>query len=115
MNDQPRDAQDESHTIPEMISRSFWMMVGPMLLVPLTYKIIEHGNGWMTLFDLLFFGTLAAMLAARGFEFFKGAPRTADGTPATRDHLRRYALGVIGIGLPLWIGANVVGNYLLGN
>ena len=103
----------EKHTIPEMLGRAFWMMIGPMLLVPITYKIIEHGNGWLTVFDFIFLGTLLVMLLARCFEFYKGHPRTSEGTPATREHLRRYALGVVAIGVPLWIAANVLGNYIL--
>jgi hypothetical protein len=89
------------------------MMLGPMMLIPITFKIIEYGNGWLTVFDFVFLGVLAAMILARAFEFFKGNPRTADGTPATRTHLRKYAAGVIGIGLPLWVVANVIGNYLM--
>lgn len=105
--------EHEVHTIPEMLGRAFWMMIGPMLLVPITYKIIEHGNGWLTSFDFIFLGTLAVMLFARWFEFYKGKPRTAEGTPATPEHLRRYVLGVVAIGVPLWIAANVLGNYIL--
>jgi hypothetical protein len=103
----------ERRTIPEMFCRGVWMMFGPMLLVPITYKIIEHGSGWFTVFDGIFIVTLIIMVAARGFEFFKGKPRTAEGTPATPAHLRRYVVGVVGIGLPLWIAANVMGNYVL--
>jgi hypothetical protein len=103
----------ERRTIPEMMSRGFWMMLGPMLLVPLTFKVIEYGNGWLTAFDFALLGTLAAMIVARGFEFYKGHPRTTDGAPATRDHLWRYALFVAVLGASLWVLANVIGNYLL--
>lgn len=99
-------------TIPEMFSRAFWMMLGPMLLIPITYKIIEYGNGWLTLFDFVFMAIIVAMLLARGFEFWKGHPRTAEGAPATTGHFRRYALTLLGIGIPLWIAANVLGNYV---
>jgi hypothetical protein len=103
----------ENRTIPEMASRGFWMMLGPMLLVPFAFKIIEHGNGWLTAFDIAFLGTLLVMILARGFEFYKGHPRTAEGAPATREHLWRYALMVAIIGAVAWIVANVLGNYVL--
>lgn len=104
---------EEHHTIPEMACRAFWMMLGPMLLVPLTFKIVEYGNGWLTAFDFAFLSIVAGMLLARGFEFFKGHPRTADGAPATPAHFRKYALGVLALGIPIWIAANVLGNYVL--
>ena len=100
-------------TIPEMFSRGFWMMLGPMLLIPITYKIIEYGNGWLTAFDLTFMAIIGLMLLARWFEFYKGHPRTAEGAPAQPAHLRRYALTLLGMSIPLWIAANVLGNYIL--
>jgi hypothetical protein len=102
----------ENRTMPEMFSRGFWMMLGPMLLVPFTYKIIEHGNGWLTVFDLAFLGTILAMILARGFEFYKGRPRTAEGEPATFGHLRRYLIGLLIVAAAVWIVANVLGNYV---
>jgi hypothetical protein len=103
----------EHRTIPEMASRGFWMMIGPMLLVPLTFKVIEHGNGWLTTIDFVFLGTLAAMVLARGFEFYKGHPLTVEGQPATTKHFQRFVMLVAGAGLGVWVMANVVGNYVI--
>lgn len=113
MNDRLPENDTAQRTIPEMFSRGFWMMIGPMMLIPITFKIIEYGNGWLTIFDFVFLATLVVMLLARAFEFFKGHPRTAEGTPATPGHLRRYAIALIAIGVPVWIAANVLGNYVL--
>jgi hypothetical protein len=103
----------ENRTISEMFSRGFWMMLGPLLLVPFAIKIIEYGNGWLTPFDFIFVGTLIAMILARGFEFYKGHPRTAEGAPATQQHFWRYVLWVGILGSVAWIVANLVGNYVL--
>jgi hypothetical protein len=101
------------HTIFEMLCRGFWMLIGPMLLIPIAVSLVDYGNGWFTKFDFLFLGVLVAMLLARGFEFYKGHPRTSEGTPATPAHFRRYALGVVLLGALAWIVANVLGNYVL--
>jgi hypothetical protein len=104
---------EPQRTIPEMFSRGFWMMFGPLLLIPLAFKIVEHGQGWFTPYDIAFLLILAGMLAARGFEFYKGAPRTAEGQPATSDHFKRYALGVVTIGLACWVVTNLLANHWL--
>jgi hypothetical protein len=103
----------ENRSIAEMMSRGIWMMLGPMLLVPFMFNILQHGNGWLTGYDFVFLGTLAVMVLARSFEFYKGHPRTADGAPATQEHLLRYILLVLGGGLAAWIVANVLGNYVI--
>jgi hypothetical protein len=103
----------ENRSILEMMSRGFWMMIGPMLVLPIAVSIVQHGNGWWTAADYAFLGTLAAMVLSRCFEFYKGHPRTAEGEPATREHLWRYVLLVCGCGLAIWIVANVLGNYVI--
>ncbi len=102
-----------NRTIPEAFARVFWMLVGPMLLIPITFKVIEYGNGWLTAFDFAFLGVLVALVLARSFEFFKGHPLTAEGTPATPAHLRKYVFAIAAIGVPIWVAANVLGNYVL--
>ena len=112
MND-ASDTGTIKRTIPEMFARLFWMLFGPMLLIPITFKLVEYGNGWLTKFDIAFMCVLLLLVLTRLFEFYKGHPLTAEGQPASPGHLRRYALGVIAIGLPIWIAANVLGNYVL--
>lgn len=104
-------SHEPQRTIPEMLSRGYWMMFGPLLLVPLTFQIIDYGQGWWTAFDIAFLLALAGMLAARGFEFYKGAPRTAEGAPATWQHFQRYAVLVLVAGLACWIIANLLANH----
>lgn len=102
-----------TRTIPEAFARVFWMLLGPLLLVPITFKVVEYGNGWLTVFDFAFLGVLCALMLARCFEFFKGHPLTAEGQPATPSHLKRYLVGTVAVGLPIWVAANVLGNYIL--
>lgn len=96
-----------------ILCRVFWLMLGPLLLVVLTFMIATTGNGWLTPADVGFLGILVALMIARWLEFRGGNPQTAEGEPATPAHLRRYLIVVVAFGLGLWIVANIVGNYVL--
>ncbi len=66
----------------------------------------------MSAADFAYFVVLASLIFARWLEFRGGDPRTATGEPAAMIHFRRYAWIVLGIGLGLWIVANLIGNHL---
>lgn len=101
----------ESNTLVlPILGRVFWLMLGPLLLVLMTFIIASTGNGWLTPADLVFFGILVALVIARWLEFRGGNPQTAEGQPATPEHFRRYLIVVIALGLGLWLIANIVGN-----
>jgi hypothetical protein len=89
------------------------MMLGPLILAILAFIIVRNGNGWFTLADFTFLAALSALLLGRWVEFRGGNPQTSTGEPATLAHLRRYALGVILLGLGGWIAANLLGNHWL--
>jgi hypothetical protein len=95
------------------LGRIFWMMAGPLCLTLLAFNIIQSGSGWLTWTDLAYLAVLGGMLLARWLEFRGGNPRTADGQPATWDHLRHYVQAMVPIGLAVWAMANVMGNHLL--
>jgi hypothetical protein len=94
-----------------VLGRIFWMMVGPMLLAILAVSIVSIGNGWFTAADFGFLGVLGLLITARWLEFHAGSPQTSTGEPATPDHLRRYVLGALLIGVGIWVAANLLGNY----
>jgi hypothetical protein len=97
-----------------LASRVFWMMVGPMMLAILALSIVRIGTSWFTPADFAFLVVLGLVLLARWVEFRGGNPQTAAGEPATPDHLRRYVVITLALGLGVWIVANLVGNYWLG-
>jgi hypothetical protein len=94
-------------------SRVFWMILGPMMIAVLTFTIIRIGNGWFTFADFAFLAALGTLLLARWMEFRGGDPHTATGGPASRGHLRRYALTALPLGLGVWVFANVLGNHVM--
>lgn len=92
------------------MTRLFWMMIGPAILVLLTSSVAAQGGGWAAPQDLAFLVVLAAVILARWFEFRSGNPQTSTGDPATPADLRRYVIGATVIGLSVWVVANVIGN-----
>lgn len=93
--------------------RVVWMMIGPLALVLLIAAIVNIGNGWFTAADIGFLIVLGIVVLARWLEFRGGSPQTATGEPATPDHLRRFAIGAVVLGLGLWVIANVIANHWL--
>jgi hypothetical protein len=106
------DKNEPTRLLPAL-GRVFWMLLGPMLLVLLTFAIVEIGSGWLTAADLGFFAILAAILFARWLEFRAGHAQTASGEPATGRDLQRYVVGAGLVGMAVWVVANVLGNYVL--
>ncbi len=96
-----------------LVSRVYWIMLGPLLLVLMAVLIIKTGNGWLTGPDFAFLILLAALLFARWLEFQGDNPQTADGQPANASHLRRFLFGAVALGFGGWVAANVIGNYVM--
>jgi len=74
------------------MARLYWMFVGLMLSALFAYRILTHGGGWSTTTDLVFLLSVAALPLARWAEFLGGSPQTAEGDPASAEHLRRYVV-----------------------
>lgn len=96
-----------------LFGRVFWMTLGPMLLCASLLIILLGGEGWATAADLCYFVVLGLMIAGRWLEFHAGDPHRATGEPADPADLRRYVWGAVGLGVPAWALANLVGNHLL--
>lgn len=92
-------------------ARLYWMFIGPVLSTLFAYQIVMQGGGWSTRADLAFVLALVALPITRWAEFRGGNPQTADGAPATPEHLRRYVAAALFIGGIAWILANAVGSY----
>ena len=94
----------------QALARTFWMMLGPALMLILAFRIFENGNGWLTITDLLYFVVLTCTIFARWFEFHQGGALNALGEPATDHEIRRYAMIATAIGLGVWVLCNLLGN-----
>lgn len=90
--------------------RVFWMAVGNVALLTLAGFILSQGR--FSLLDGGYWAVVAALVGARYADIVRFRGQTADGTPATVTHLRRYALGLLAVAVGLWIAAHVLGRLL---
>jgi hypothetical protein len=95
------------------LGRLTWMFLGPMLLVVAAVVVAKSSKGFLSLADLFYFVVLGTMLAGRWVEFRCGAPLTATGEPASRQHLRRYTVAASLVGLAGWGTASLVRTFWL--
>ena len=97
-------------SVPAFFGRLTWLIVGPCFLAICTVSIAQRGDGWLSPPDLIYFLVLGGMLIGRWSEFRFSQPMTATGEFATAAHLRRYVWVTGGLGLAIWVTANLVGN-----
>mgnify|MGYP007050452459 CR=1 FL=1 len=96
-----------------LLGRLIWMMVGPVMLVYVTYSIISSGEGWLTPWDFAYAVIALLMLGGRWIEQRSGAAMTVMGNRSTPEHFARYVRILLPAAIGAWIIANVVGNHLL--
>ncbi|MEN6557521.1 MAG: hypothetical protein ABFC54_05000, partial [Thermoguttaceae bacterium] len=89
------------------LTRLFWMGIGNLMLVLVAVNIVQRRAGFaFSGLDVLFWGTVVALLAVRwvDIQFLQG--QTADSRPATMADWRRYGLLVSSVSLIVWIVAH---------
>ena len=96
-----------------LVSRIFWMLIGPITLALLAFGIVRAGTGWLTGLDVAFFVVLGLIVGARAIEQRSGQGATAEGKPSTWEHVRRYYFRLIAVAAALWLVANLFGNHIL--
>jgi hypothetical protein len=84
--------------------RLFWILFGHLLLVALAGWIARRQG--FSAFDLAYWVTVAALVAARYTDITRFNGTTAEGEPATLDHFRRYAAYTVLIGAVIWLGVH---------
>lgn len=94
-----------------IVCRIFWIILGPFLLMNMTYVIAARSGGWTTIPNLVYLGVVLAIIGARWLEFQSGDPRKSTGEPATTDDLRRFVTYVLAAGLTVCLVANIFGAY----
>jgi len=84
--------------------RVFWMLLGNGVLFFCAYFIADRPSKAFafSFLDAIYWGTAAAMAAARYVDVCHLHGTTAAGSPATTAHLRRYLLILLGVTLCAW-------------
>ncbi len=102
----------EVHSGVVLLGRLMWMVLGPMLMLMITYSTVT-GTGWFALRDAVFSIVVALMVAGRWVEQQSGAAMTATGEPAGAGHFNRYVRVLLPLAMGVWITAKVLGNHIL--
>lgn len=91
--------------------RLFWMIIGNALLLFCLLAILERHARVLGIADAVYWITVGCLLAVRyaDIRHFHGV--TADGSPASMAHWRRYAVTVGAASLVLWLAVHAVTLY----
>lgn len=100
-------SSDAPSSIASVFVRIVWMVIGPAVLFLLALALLNEGGGWFSPKGIIYLAVLVSVVAARWIEFRLGHPQTAMGTPATSEHLRRYAILASLVGLTVWALVNL--------
>ena len=85
-----------------------WMLAGNAVLAFLATLILISPAWTMTLRDVLYWLTVAGLIALRYADIYHHHGQTADGEPATPRHFKRYAIGLVVVAALVWAGCQSV-------
>lgn len=100
-----------STSISLAVQRITWFFAGPMTSLLLLFLIVERGNGWWTVPDMLFWIMVAITIGSRWLCYVRGDRRDAYGEVTTPANLRQYTWLACGSAILGWSVANVMGNH----
>jgi hypothetical protein len=82
--------------------------LGPAILALLAYAMATAEKSWFAARSIAFLVVLILVVVARWTD-----PLNSFGEPSTPDVLKRYVIGAVGIGIVVWVLANLLGNQFL--
>ena len=91
-----------------IVARLFWMLAGPAALLLLAYSLTGNKDGWLSTQSIAFLVVLGVVIVTRWLD-----PQTSEGEATTAEHLRKFTMTTLGVGLAAWAVANMLGNYWL--
>jgi hypothetical protein len=106
MHQPPTYARAESALL-----RLVWAFVAPAALA-LSTMALALDRTEVTSARTVFWVAASAMPLARGLDILRFGGTTRDGSPATRDDLRRYVIGIVLLAPALWFGAHLLRSYV---
>jgi len=110
-NDQSTEKYD---SIFSLIVRIFWMLPGNALLLLTTISIFRHKGEIFHTADMIFWGTVAALILARYLDIKLYNGLTVAGEPASMSHWRKYTIILLICSTVVWVLLHAI-NYLVVN
>jgi len=74
-----------------ILLRMVWMLVGPAAIYVALALVAVRGDAFPSTLDLIVWGSVTLVLAARWIDIVRCRGQTAQGEPATLAHWRRFA------------------------
>jgi hypothetical protein len=98
-NDQPTEKYD---SIFSLIVRTFWMLFGNVILIASAVLIFQRKDWMFHTADVVFWGTVAALILARYLDIKLYNGLTAAGKPSTMSHWRKYTAVLLVCSIVVW-------------
>lgn len=108
-NSEPGNESGKRRSGSSILLRLHWMLLGAAALSTCALLIVHGDHPALSSVSLAMWVIAASMVVARWVDISWLQGLTADGIPATRWHLRRYSLGVLGGTAALWAAALGIG------
>jgi len=110
-NDQSTEKYD---SIFSLIVRIFWMLFGNVILIVSMVLIFQRKDWMFHTADVVFWGTVAALVLARYLDIKLWRGLTATGSPASMAHWRKYVVILLVCSTAAWVILHII-NYLFIN
>lgn len=108
MQSEPIQRADANTSLAGCLVPAFWMLGGNGILAVCAVAIASRGIGIFGFVDVLFWFTVGCLVAVRYADIRYLGGRTAEGTPATMAHWRRYALVLTVASTAVWLTAHAI-------
>jgi hypothetical protein len=95
-------------SIMSLFVRVFWALIGNVIAFFLLYAIANHKGPQFYLMDLIYFGTIAALIFARYIDIKIWDKTDDNGQPITMTNWRKYTLKIMIISSSLWLIAHLL-------
>jgi hypothetical protein len=106
-NEQPTEKYD---SIFSLIVRVFWILFGNVILIASVILIFQRKDWGFHTADVVFWGTVAALILTRYLDIKLYNGLTAAGEPASMSHWRKYTIILLICSTAVWVLAHAV-NY----
>jgi len=93
-----------------LMVRLTWMAYGNIAVALLAVLIVQARD--FSALDVAFWGVVGTMVSVRYVDVTRFGGLTAEGEPASIRHWRRYASGLVGVSLLLWMVVHALGRWL---
>ena len=109
-NQDAQEAREPSGSMLALLARLYWMLLGNMA-VAISAAAVASAASSPSPADAVLGASVLSLIAVRYADIVYLDGATAEGEPATIADFRRYAVGVAGLGLALWVACTAISRF----